>query len=1342
LLACHSVMIGAAVLNPRPQSFLTQPQGDQCPGTDIYLNGSQSGVSYQLLRDNILVTALSGSGTTLHFGAQYLTGIYTIRAVSPSTTCDTLMSGSTTILPGPLAFNITPAGANCSPTVVGLSGSQLGVQYQLYRNGFAIGGLVTGTGSAITFGAQIEGNYLVIAQIAATLCNDTMPNHVVITSGPTAFAGNDTTICASSLLLLNGQVSGNSSVLWLTTGDGMFSNPAILNPVYSPGLTDISSGTVRLILKVTGSPTCMSVSVSDTMVVTITPLPIVDAGPNDTICFSQTAALNASALYISSMHWITLGDGSFNNSIVLNPNYTPGPQDKLNGHVQLRLTVHGSQACQGDTLSDYLTLYIEPLPIAMAGLDDTICENMSYRLSGSAQHQSSVTWTTMGDGNFDNPALPDATYTPGFTDRSIGSVRLVLSAYGLSQCSMESDLDTMKLTLNNLPLVNAGADSTICASQVYHVFATVQKYSTLAWTTSGDGSFNNIHVLNPVYIPGPLDILTTSVWLKLTAHGLLGCMAETAADSLLLMLSPMPVANAGADTLSCSNIPIPQHGSALHYMSVLWTTLGDGTFDNASWINPHYSPGTADILLGHVDLKMTVNGLQQCASLNNTDTVRISFKPLPSVTLSGTPTICQGSSAMVSMSLTGLGPWTVTYTDGVSNFTISNIPSSPYNLIVSPIISTTYTMLSVTDANCSVSHTGPSFTVTVSQQPDIFAMTSSGPGYCAGGNGVEIGLSGSQTGILYQLLLGGLATGQPLSGNGSPLSFGFKTIPGIYQLKAYHPQTTCEVVYNDSIIVVVFPAAIVDFSNDSACFAQPTQFHLSGPDINKIATWHWDFGDGNTVNFNTPVEPAHIYPTTGSYLVTLTVTDTNNCIKSFVHQVSVNELPVALFAHNAPMCVGLMVHFTNNSYTTGNNFLVKWHWEFGDGTDTTIFWPNSPDVSHSYSAANTYSVTLTITTNRGCSSQAIRTVEITPPPVANFNFTGTCEQEDVHFTDISQLNGGGTIVVWNWNFGDPLSGINNTSALQSPVHVFHATGNYEVRLIVMNAGGCVDTIKKFVTVHAGPKALFTYTTACLGSNTQFTDTSIPNAASNIEWQWDFGDGSPVSASQNPLHLFANAGIYTVKLTVKNSNFCSHDTTLNVSVIPLPAASFQTNAPQCHGALVTFTNTSTTSHGHIVKWVWDFGDGTGSTILFPAVPNVTHAFVGTASQHLVRLTIKTSDSCSSWVEHLIQSVPGPVAAFNHSAILCPGENVLFTDASLLNGGGPITSWQWNFNDPTSGSGNYSTLQNPLHAFTGPGTFNVKLVVSNGGNCKDSLTTPVIINPLPVSAFTFDTVCLGS
>ncbi|MCX6279817.1 MAG: PKD domain-containing protein [Bacteroidetes bacterium] len=1342
--SCHSDMNGSTVLNPLPISYILHPQNAVCAGTDLYLNGSDIGIEYELRRDGIGVITKPGTGLLLHFGLQFLEGIYSVYAVDTWSACDTMMTGSVAVLPLPLAFNLTPEGGNCSPAEVGLSGSQVGVNYQLYRNGFPTGIPAQGTGLPLTFGSQPAGNYIVIAQIAATSCADTMPNDVIITNGPHADAGNDAAICETNTIQLSGIASGYSAVLWSTQGDGSFSDPAILNPVYTPGNTDNGSGSVRLAMKVFGSPACLDKTDADTLVVTINPFPLVEAGLNDTICATGAVSLHGFAQNYSICQWHTSGDGIFDNSITLNPVYTPGSLDKQSGAARLKLSVYGILTCLDDMVSDSLNLVIDQLPSAYAGIDDTICENQTYRLTGIPQRNSSVLWTTAGDGSFDDPTKPDALYTPGANDRLVGSAPLVFSALGIAQCTAESDHDTMNLALIRLPIVDVGRDTTLCANQAYQLAALAQRYSNLEWNTTGDGIFSDRYIANPLYSPGSADSLAGSVMLKLTAHGLSDCSVDAVSDSLVLSLYPMPLANAGNDTLTCPNVPVPLHGSATHYTALLWSALGDGVFSNPTIMNPSYLPGSSDILTGYTDLKLTVNGEAKCTPAIDSDTVRLIFKPLPTVTLNGSDTICEGYNGNLIATLGGIPPWSIVYSDGMNNFTAANIPSSPFTFTVAPIVTTTYTILNISDGNCSVTSTGPSFTINVIPQPNTYTMTvANGGGYCEGGVGVEIGIDGSQVGIFYQLLSGGMPSGFPIPGTGSPISFGMKTIPGIYQVRAFHPQTLCDVQFGDSVAVVVFPTPRVDFTGDSTCYQQLTQFHLNGLDISRIALWEWNFGDGNSSSFTAPVEPSHLYPATGIFQVTLTVTDTNNCSKTLVHAITVNELPVAMFSHNAPMCSGYEVLLTDYSYAPGNNFLIQWHWEFGDGSDTLILLPDLPDVSHIYNIPGTYQVKLTVKTNQGCLAEKIRTIDISPAPMANFDFSNSCEDENVHFTDISQLQGGGSIVEWSWNFGDPSSGWNNTSIQQSPIHVFDTVGIYRVRLIVMNSGGCTDTILTIVTVHAGPRANFTTTAACLGSITQFTDTSVPNATANIEWIWNFGDGSPTSTIQNPTHTYANPGIFAVTLTVKNSNFCSRDTTLNVEVLPLPVAAFITNSPVCSGAAVIYTNSSTTLHGQIVKWVWNFGDGSpDTTILFPGNPNVTHTFAGTASQHTVRLTVKTSDSCVSFIEHLINSVPAPAANFAYTPNLCPEQNVFFTDLSQPNGGGPVTAWLWNFGNPTSGFFNTSVLQNPSHTFTGAASYNVSLIVRNGNNCANTISKPVTIQPEPTAAFSFDMVCKGN
>jgi PKD repeat protein len=550
--------------------------------------------------------------------------------------------------------------------------------------------------------------------------------------------------------------------------------------------------------------------------------------------------------------------------------------------------------------------------------------------------------------------------------------------------------------------------------------------------------------------------------------------------------------------------------------------------------------------------------------------------------------------------------------------------------------------------------------------------------------------------------------------------------------------------------VYIFPHPPVQFTHDTSCLTFLTHFYADTTVMHtdSIVTWSWNFGDGTPLSTD-PINTSHLYAAAGTYITTLTVTDHHGCTNSISHDIIVNPLPIPEFSWSSPACNGSPVSFTDlSTFPSGyTGYIARWLWNFGDGTTQNIIIPNSPNVTHLFpTGSNSYLVTLTVWTNDSCSLSKSHTVTTIPAPIANFTYaTADCMTQPVQFTDLSQPNGGGSITQWHWNFGDPSSGFNNISTLQNPTHIFAAAGTYSVTLIVQNSTGCSDTIVNSVMVNLLPVANFSADTVCLNNPTQFTNLSIPNSASMVSYSWNFGDGSPLISQQNPSHTYATYGIYNVTLTVLNSNGCTKDTTKQILVNPLPIPAFTFSSPNCFGAVVHYTDLSSTVPGYlgyIVRWVWNFGDGTFITVNYPGNPNVNHTFVGLVLSHTVTLTITTSDSCSASVSHVVNSIPAPIANFGFSSTNCVGQAVQFNDLSQPNGGGSIISWAWNFDDPPSGVNNTSTAQNPIHSFTGTGTYNVSLVVTNTSGCMDTIVKTVTINLLPLAAFSADTVCLNN
>jgi PKD repeat protein len=160
------------------------------------------------------------------------------------------------------------------------------------------------------------------------------------------------------------------------------------------------------------------------------------------------------------------------------------------------------------------------------------------------------------------------------------------------------------------------------------------------------------------------------------------------------------------------------------------------------------------------------------------------------------------------------------------------------------------------------------------------------------------------------------------------------------------------------------------------------------------------------------------------------------------HDVMVTPPPLAHFSVNADNCQGQAVTFTNLSSTT-TGYLTTWIWDFGDGNEIdTISFPMSPDVSHTYQVTGSFSVTLKVINSEGCTHSESKIINVNGAPTAGFMMMGHCKDSEVHFTDLSTTTANQGITGWNWDFGDQASGINNSSALQNPSHVYASAATY------------------------------------------------------------------------------------------------------------------------------------------------------------------------------------------------------------------------------------------------------------------------------------------------------------
>ena len=392
-----------------------------------------------------------------------------------------------------------------------------------------------------------------------------------------------------------------------------------------------------------------------------------------------------------------------------------------------------------------------------------------------------------------------------------------------------------------------------------------------------------------------------------------------------------------------------------------------------------------------------------------------------------------------------------------------------------------------------------------------------------------------------------------------------------------------------------------------------------------------------------------------------------------------------------------------------------------------VYWYSLPGT-YSYNTVGSFPVTITAyTPNADCGSQSDLdfNVDVYDLPIANFNFSSTgCATSTVTFTD-STITNGRNITRWFWGFGD-----GNTAYTQNTTHTYGVAGSYNVQHSVINDIGCrSDTLTKVVTLSNPPVANFTASTpACPNTPIQFTDASTASGGGTITaWSWAFGDGG-ISTLQNPTHTYSSPGTYTVTLIVTASGGCqSNPYLLPVIIHPAPVANFILPSI-CLPGTGQFTDQSTISGvgESITGWSWDFGDGGTST-----QQNPTHTFIG-LGPYTITLIVTSNNGCSDTkVLTLTSTGVEPQAAFTVSPTACNGSTVQFTDNSSAPGS-TIVAWNWNFGDPASGANNTSTLQNPTHVFSGPGTYTVTLNVTSAAGCttvNNFAQHTVTVNALP-------------
>ena len=695
-------------------------------------------------------------------------------------------------------------------------------------------------------------------------------------------------ICENNVVELSAVTHFCDNIVWTTSGDGTFSDNS--NPVttYTPGTLDIVNGTV--ILTIYGYNSSSPDPVSQQSTVTISRLPVVNAGNDQLICNGETCSLSGTVSYSNSYHWSTSGNGIFTNSNALVTNYIPGFQDIANGSVTLTLTANSISPCSG-TVSDNMVLNISTLSVS-AGNDQSILIGSTTTLNGTV---------TGGSGNYTYSWTPAnlvvnptnaTTQTVGIFENTTFTLTVTDANYGCSNSatiSISVEGQLLSIETNATETVLCQGEPTTISVTAYNGDETNYSYS---WTSTPAGFTSN----NASFTVTPN---VTTTYTVIVTDGI-----STLTDDVTITVNELPITEAGGDIAIYNGETATLNGSVTgnsNSYSYLWSPaeyLDDPTIPNPTTI-PLFS-----------SVVFTLIGTDIETGCQSTDfmTVIITGDPLSISEVTATPDVmCLGESATLLVIANG-GSETYTYSwiSEPSGFT-SDLQSP----IVTPETTTTY-IVTVSDGENSVSG---SVTVTVNELPITEA-----------GDDIEIYPTLSVT-------LDGSVTGNSDSYSylWSPAEYlNDPTIPNPTTVKMYETTvftlvgtdiaTGCQtsdfmtvIVSGDSLTIEVAATA------DVLCYGESSTVSVTANGGNGNYTYSWTSEPEGFISSESSFTVTPEVTTT--YMVT--VTDGQSSVSNSV-TVIVNELPITEAGDDIEIYPTLSV--TLDGSVTGNSDSYSYLW--------------------------------------------------------------------------------------------------------------------------------------------------------------------------------------------------------------------------------------------------------------------------------------------------------------------------------------------------------------------------------------------------------------------------------
>jgi gliding motility-associated-like protein len=500
----------------------------------------------------------------------------------------------------------------------------------------------------------------------------------------------------------------------------------------------------------------------------------------------------------------------------------------------------------------------------------------------------------------------------------------------------------------------------------------------------------------------------------------------------------------------------------------------------------------------------------------------------------------------------------------------------------------------------------------------------------------------------------------------------------------------------------------------------------------KVSKWQWDFGDGN---FSSVQNPTHTFAAAGDYVVKLMVEGETGCLSDvFSQTVHVIELPKLDFKYSSPTCASQDVSFSDLT-TTAEGIIIKWVWNFGDGSADEIR-TDANAFTHNYPIAGTYKVSLKVFTDKTCESLTFeKNVQVYPLPVVDFELPEICIKDSfAQFTDLSTI-ADGSALSYLWDFGDPTSGVSNTSSLKNPTHVYTVANVYPVKLTVTTSNGCIITIQKPFTVSgAVPDAKFSVLNSgdlCSNREVVFRNLSTVNFGNIAKIEWFFDDGVDMTfklTDENPAFdkeykinypVFSSPATkqFKVRMLAYSGGICFDEEIQTITLKAAPEVIFTNLSDICQEAAPFLLSQASEKNAQAGTGVYS-GNGVKANGFFdPALagPGI----------HTINYVFTASNGCSDSISKDILVMPTPTVSAGRDTVILEGGSVKLEGIAS----GSNLTYKWLPSIGLSSDDVLDPVANPINDVT------YILTVTSDQGCvsMDEIKVKVLKAPIVPNAF---------